>query len=83
MTKDHSGKPGDPHEKFFHESVFDPHYDGRFTDRVLKEEESRPHMVAMIQAYLSSMADLGAETWLMHGTLMGWWWNEKVNTIRR
>ena len=24
------------------------------------------------------MADLGAETWLMHGTLMGWWWNRKV-----
>ena len=23
------------------------------------------------------MADLGAETWLCHGTLLGWWWNRK------
>ena len=36
----------------------------------------------MIQAYLSTMADLGAETWLMHGTLMGWWWNGKVWLLR-
>ena len=50
----------------------------RFTDKVLKEEERRPHLVNMVQAYLDTMADLGAETWLMHGTLMGWWWNGKV-----
>ena len=24
------------------------------------------------------MADLGAETWIIHGTLLGWWWNRKV-----
>ncbi|KAL9000245.1 MAG: hypothetical protein Q9169_001147 [Polycauliona sp. 2 TL-2023] len=24
------------------------------------------------------MADLGAETWIIHGTLMGWWWNRKI-----
>ena len=23
------------------------------------------------------MADLGAETWIIHGTLLGWWWNRK------
>ena len=45
---------------------------------MLKDEERRPHLVAMVQAYLSTMADLGAETWLMHGTLMGWFWNGKV-----
>ncbi|MCJ1327417.1 hypothetical protein MMC10_004086 [Thelotrema lepadinum] len=78
MTKDFSGKKGDPKQKYFHESVFHPHYDGRFTDRTLKMDERRPHLYAMIQAYLSTMADLGAETWLMHGTLMGWWWNGKI-----
>jgi hypothetical protein len=26
------------------------------------------------------MADLGAETWIMHGTLLAWWWNQKVGT---
>lgn len=24
------------------------------------------------------MSDIGAETWLMHGTLLGWYWNRKV-----
>ncbi|KAK3173784.1 hypothetical protein OEA41_007116 [Lepraria neglecta] len=24
------------------------------------------------------MADLGAETWIIHGTLLGWWWNRKI-----
>ena len=31
-----------------------------------------------MQAYLSTMADLGADTWIMHGTLLGWWWNRRV-----
>ena len=31
-----------------------------------------------MQSYLASMADLGAETWIIHGTLLGWWWNRKV-----
>ena len=79
LPKDHSGKKGDPTQKFFNEYIFHPHYDGRFADRTLKEDERRPHLVAMIQAYLSTMADLGAETWLMHGTLLGWWWNGKVS----
>lgn len=29
----------------------------------------------MIRAYLSTMRSLGYETWLAHGTLLGWWWN--------
>ncbi|KAI9853801.1 MAG: hypothetical protein M1830_006629 [Pleopsidium flavum] len=24
------------------------------------------------------MSDIGAETWIMHGTLLGWWWNRKI-----
>ena len=60
------------------ESTFHPHYDGRFADKPLGEEERRPTLAAMIQAYLSTMADLGAETWVMHGTLLGWWWNGKI-----
>jgi hypothetical protein len=24
------------------------------------------------------MHDLGAETWIMHGSLLGWWWNQRV-----
>ncbi|KAI9821152.1 MAG: hypothetical protein M1827_003886 [Pycnora praestabilis] len=78
LAKDHSGKGGDPKEKYFHESVFHPHYDGRFADKVLPYTERNIHLSAMMQAYLSTMADIGAETWLMHGSLLGWWWNRKV-----
>lgn len=36
-----------------------------------------------MQSYLSTMADLGAETWIIHGTLMGWWWNRKASSPAR
>ncbi|GAD97148.1 mannosylphosphorylation protein (Mnn4), putative [Paecilomyces variotii No. 5] len=78
LAKDYSGKGGDPGEKYFHESTFHPHYDGRFASEALPETESLPHLTALMQTYLSTMADLGAETWIMHGTLLGWWWNQKI-----
>jgi len=31
-----------------------------------------------MQTFLSTMTDIGAETWIMHGTLLGWWWNQKI-----
>jgi hypothetical protein len=36
-----------------------------------------------MQTFLSTMADIGAETWIMHGTLLGWWWNQKVRVADR
>ncbi|KAL9115661.1 MAG: hypothetical protein Q9227_000029 [Pyrenula ochraceoflavens] len=27
------------------------------------------------------MSDIGAETWIMHGTLLGWWWNQKAREV--
>ncbi|RAL68203.1 hypothetical protein DID88_008908 [Monilinia fructigena] len=32
----------------------------------------------LIQTYLATFSDIGVETWLMHGTLLGWWWNRKI-----
>ncbi|KAL1970707.1 hypothetical protein VTN77DRAFT_4351 [Rasamsonia byssochlamydoides] len=78
LAKDYSGKGGDPGDKYFHESVFHPHYDGRFASSVLPEEEALPHLTALMQTYLATMNDIGAETWIMHGTLLGWWWNQKI-----
>ncbi|GMF73741.1 unnamed protein product [Aspergillus oryzae] len=43
----------------------------------LSEEETLPHLSQLIRTYLSTMDDLGAETWIMHGTLLAWWWNQK------
>jgi phosphorylcholine metabolism protein LicD len=57
---------------------FHSHYDGRFASSALPDTERRKHLVMLGQSYLSSMKDIGAQTWIMHGTLLGWWWNRKV-----
>lgn len=31
-----------------------------------------------MQTYLSTMNDIGAETWIVHGSLLGWWWNKRI-----
>lgn len=73
-----SGRSGDPADKYFHESIFHPHYDGRFASREVAETERLAHLTALIQTFLSTMSDLGATVWLMHGTLLGWWWNQRI-----
>lgn len=50
----------------------------RFTDHTLPYEEQKTNLTLLMQSYLATMADLGAETWIIHGTLLGWWWNRKV-----
>lgn len=32
----------------------------------------------MIQAYFEKMSGIGVESWIMHGSLLGWWWNQKI-----
>lgn len=54
----------------------------RFADQQLSYNERSIHLTALMQTYLSTMADIGAETWIMHGTLMGWWWNRKVCPLK-
>lgn len=78
IHKDMSGKAGDPVGKYFHESTFHPHYDGRYGDHELGYRDRREALTNLIQTYLATMADIGVETWLVHGTLLGWWWNRKV-----
>jgi len=65
-------------DKYFHESTFHEHYDGRFANRPLKYDDRRTHLTALIQTYLATMNDLGVETWIMHGSLLGWWWNRRI-----
>jgi len=78
LDRDRSGKLGDPKDKYFHESTFHSHYDGRFAATQIGQETRLPHLTALMQTFLSTMADIGAETWIMHGTLLGWWWNQKI-----
>jgi hypothetical protein len=32
----------------------------------------------MLKAYTDAMARIGIKTWLMHGCLLGWWWNARI-----
>lgn len=49
-----------------------------FATQPLPDDKVTPHLSALIQTYLSTMSSIGAETWIMHGTLLSWWWNQKV-----
>lgn len=67
--------------KYFHEpggSELGNHYDSRYYQAILTYEEKQETQLHMIRAYLTFFAEKGVETWLAHGTLLGWWWNGKV-----
>ncbi|PYH94232.1 hypothetical protein BO71DRAFT_325894 [Aspergillus ellipticus CBS 707.79] len=68
VAKDYSGKGGEPGSKYF----------SNFASKPLPEEKTIPYLSELIRTYLSTMGDLGAETWIMHGTLLAWWWNQKI-----
>ena len=78
LKHDHRKKDFDKPQKYFHESTFHEHYDGRFADRRLSYEDRRAHLTALTQTYLSCMNDLGIETFIMHGSLLGWYWNRHI-----
>ncbi|KAF1944960.1 hypothetical protein EJ02DRAFT_432053 [Clathrospora elynae] len=61
--------------KFFHESTFNAHYDGRFAGTELPFEARTWHLRLMLKAYTETMDRIGIKTWIMHGCLLGWWWN--------
>lgn len=50
----------------------------RFTDHELDYFERKKVLSNLMQTYLATFADIGVETWIMHGSLLGWWWNRKV-----
>lgn len=70
-----------PSTKYFHEpggSAARTHYDERFFRGELPYNDRPPVLRALARSYLSMMRGHGAETWLAHGTLLGWWWNAQV-----
>ncbi|KAJ6442577.1 mannosylphosphorylation protein (Mnn4) [Purpureocillium lavendulum] len=54
------------------------HYDKRFFKEILGEETHRDIIRVLVQTYLATLDQLGVQTWLMHGSLLGWWWGKKV-----
>lgn len=70
--------------KYFKEAgINDPfnHYDARFVHGVQSSDDRQDTQLHMIRAYLMFFQQNKLETWLAHGTLLGWWWNGKVNSL--
>ncbi|KAL5002566.1 LicD family-domain-containing protein [Aspergillus recurvatus] len=67
--------------KYFQEPGNDEihaHYDSRFfKDPVPKEQRSQV-LTHIIHSYFEFFNSHSLETWLAHGTLLGWWWNGKI-----
>ncbi|EOA86692.1 uncharacterized protein SETTUDRAFT_48843, partial [Exserohilum turcica Et28A] len=61
--------------KYFYESTFNSHYDGRFASGEVPVLERAWSFKLMLKTYTETMEQIGIETWLMHGCLLGWWWN--------
>lgn len=67
--------------KYFHEPGDDDilgHYDVRFFREPVDDAERAETLTHMIRAYLSFFNEKQLDTWIAHGTLLGWWWNGKV-----
>jgi hypothetical protein len=58
------------------------HYDTRYFHGLVSLEERTDTLTHMVRAYLTTFQKLGLETWIAHGTLLGWWWNGKVGNRR-
>ncbi|KAI0407041.1 LicD family-domain-containing protein [Xylaria palmicola] len=75
-------KPAKPKEaKYFHEPGWDAesgHYDARYFQGKVPYEQHRPVLRHLVRSYLTTFAALGIETWLAHGSLLGWWWNGRI-----
>lgn len=54
------------------------HYDRRYFHGVVTDEERTDTQAHMIRAYLTFFRNHGLDTWIAHGTLLGWWWNGKA-----
>lgn len=50
----------------------------RFFRREVVYDEHRVVLRGLVHSYLDAMAARGVETWLAHGTLLGWWWSGAV-----
>ncbi|APA13546.1 hypothetical protein sscle_11g083160 [Sclerotinia sclerotiorum 1980 UF-70] len=68
--------------KYFHEPGGDDslgHYDIRyFQGNPVSYEEKQDSLRFLIKSYLTTFRERNIETWIAHGTLLGWWWNGKI-----
>lgn len=53
------------------------HSDSRYTN-TLNMTELHQVLPELLKSYTSTMDSLGFETWIAHGTLLGWFWGRKI-----
>ncbi|KAL8729229.1 MAG: hypothetical protein Q9166_004850 [cf. Caloplaca sp. 2 TL-2023] len=74
-------KKSDGMPKYFHEpggSELGNHYDSRYHHGIQDYADRKDTQLHMLRAYLTFFDENHLETWLAHGTLLGWWWNGKM-----
>ncbi|KAA8911782.1 LicD family-domain-containing protein [Sphaerosporella brunnea] len=54
------------------------HYDIRHFKDVVDYDTRLDTLKHMVRAWLQTTAKEGIETWIAHGTLLGWWWNAEM-----
>ncbi|KAL9103650.1 MAG: hypothetical protein Q9163_001309 [Psora crenata] len=67
--------------KYFHEVDGDEaahHYDSRYSHGTLSYHDKQDTQVHMVRSWLEFLQKNGMESWLAHGTLLGWWWNART-----
>ncbi|KAL8849369.1 MAG: hypothetical protein Q9221_005667 [Calogaya cf. arnoldii] len=67
--------------KYFHEpggTQLGNHYDSRYHHGIQDYADRKDTQLHMLRAYLTFFNVNHIETWLAHGTLLGWWWNGKM-----
>ncbi|ODQ53150.1 hypothetical protein SAICODRAFT_30229 [Saitoella complicata NRRL Y-17804] len=69
--------------KYFHEPRGFVHFDIRYfkgpgVGPTVTEDGKKDTLRRIMRAYLRVCNTENVETWLAHGTLLGWWWNGKI-----
>lgn len=67
--------------KYFQEPGNDEihaHYDSRFFKEPVPKEQRSQTLTHIVHSYFKFFNENDLETWIAHGTLLGWWWNGKV-----
>ncbi|POS83502.1 hypothetical protein EPUL_005943 [Erysiphe pulchra] len=54
------------------------HYDIRYFSGIVASEEKLMTLQLLIRSYLTVFQKYKIETWIAHGSLLGWWWNGKI-----
>lgn len=67
--------------KYFHEPGGNDelgHYDERYFQELVDYDDHLVNLRLLVRSYLTVFRALGIDTWLAHGTLLGWWWNGQI-----